>query len=337
MKKIVLLLMITAFFASCASAPSPKSKPGWVDNKYSLYPEADYMVEIGQGSSLKNAKSSGAAALAAIFKASIKAETTVQTRYKELVTGDTVQSSEETTFDQDITQLAEQELINVNYGESWTNDLGQVHVVAYIDRFATGNIYRDRIKENSSTVSSFLSRSKGESSLISKFAYLDAAYVVAQANQVLLEQLEIINLAFRRTLSLSYNLDDLRIERRESAKGMAFNVNIENDVEGKVTSVIHDELTSFGFAVDPLGSVSVSGRVDFEKVVLDNGYENVKFYLTINVVDENGIPAVSMEENDRIAAISETDAKNKAYLEIKKVIRKDLMGQLVDYFDSYVK
>ncbi|MDA3808824.1 MAG: hypothetical protein PF518_00705 [Spirochaetaceae bacterium] len=337
MEKNIILLSLAVLLVSCASAPSPKVKPRWVDDKYSMYPEAEYMVEIGQGSSLKDAKRNGAASLAAIFKSSIKVETTVQTRYKELAANGSVEASEETTFDQDITQLADQELINVNYGESWTNDLGQVNILTYIDRMATGNIYRDRIKENNSTVNSFLSRSKGESSLIRKYAYIDAAYVVAQGNQILMDQLDIINLPLRRSLGNSYDLDDVRINRKDTAQNMAFKINIENDTEGKVSSVIVDELTSYGFVIDPEGALSVSGRIDFENVKLDNGYENVKYYLTVNIEDEKGIPAVALEQNDRISAVSVSDAKNRSYLEIGKLIKNDLMGQLTGYFDSFVK
>ena len=337
MKKIIVVTALIAFLASCASAPSPSVKPGWVDNKFSKYAEEEYMVEIGMGSSLRDAKRNAAASLAQIFKTSIKVETTIQTRYKELASGGSAESSEETTFDQDITQLADQELVNVNFGESWTNDLGQVHVIAYIDRQVTANIYRDRIEENNSTVRNFISKSGSQSSLIKKYAYFDAAYVVAQANQMLMDQLEIINLPIRKTIRTPYDINDVRDDRKEAAFAMAFKLNMENDTEGKVTAVLTDELTSFGFSIDPSGILSVDGTISFEKVELDNDYENVKYYLTINIEDENGIPAVALEDNDRISAVSESDAKNRAYLEVEKVIKKDLIGQLVDYFDSFVE
>jgi len=340
MKRIILSAAALVVLISCASAPASRStsgRPGWVDNKYSKYPEANYMVEIGQGSSLKDAKRNGAAALAQIFRTSIKVETNIQTRYKELASGGSVEASEETTFDQDISQLADQELVNVNYGESWTNNLGQVHVLAYIDRQATGNIYRDRIRENGSTVMNFLSRSGEQSSLIREYAYFDAAYVVAQANQVLLEQLEIISLPMARTMTIPYDLNNIRDQRKDAATSMAFRVNIENDTEGKVASVIRDELTSFGFSMDSQGILTVSGSVSVEKVVLDNKYENIKYYLTINIEDENGIPAVSLESNDRISAVSESAAISRSYLDIEKKVKKDLIGELIEYFDSFVK
>ncbi|MBI9100422.1 MAG: LPP20 family lipoprotein [Spirochaetaceae bacterium] len=337
MKKIIALTGLFALLVSCASGPSPSVRPAWVDNKHSQYAEDKFMVEIGIGASLRDAKRNAAAALAQIFKTSIKVETTIQTRYKELSSGGAVDASEETTFDQDITQLADQELVNVNFGQSWTNDLGQVHVIAYIDRQVTANIYRDRIEENNSTVRNFISKSGDQSSQIRKYAYYDAAYVVARANQMLMEQLEIINLPIRKTIRTPYDINDVRDRRKEAALIMAFMVNIENDVEGKVASVLTDELTSFGFSIDPGGSLAVEGAVSFEKVELDNDYENVKYYLTINVEDENGIPIVALEDNDRISAVSESDAENRAYLEIEKIIKRDLIGKLIKYFDSFVE
>ncbi len=339
MRKIVLLLIAGLFVFSCVSEPSssPSRKPGWVDNKYSKYAEAEFMVEIGEGSSLRDAKRNGAAALAAIFKTSIKVETNIQTRYKELASGGTVQSSEETSFDQDITQLADQELVNVNYGESWTDDMGKVYILAYIDRVATGNIYRDRIGANIDTVKSFLRASSEQTLLIREYAFFDAAYVVAQANQVLLDQLEVLNRSYRQNISVSYDLNNIRRSRIDAASKMAFNVQIENDTDGNVASVINDELTAFGFSIDSSGILSVSGDIRIEKVELDNGYENVRYYLNVNIQDENGIPVVTIEENNRVSAISESDAKNRAYLDIEKIIKKEMIGELIIYFDGFVK
>jgi len=337
MKKIISIAGMILFLASCVSTPSPSNKPGWVDNKYSKYPENEFMVEIGQGSSLKDAKRNAAASLAQIFKTSIKVETIIQTRYKELSSGGSVQSSEETNFDQDITQLADQELINVNFGESWTNDLGQVHVLAYIDRQVTANIYKERINENNSTVNNFINRSGEQNSIIRKYAYYDAAYVVASANQMLIEQMAIINLPVSKTIRKSYDLNSIRDKRKESAFSMSFHMDIENDEEGKITSVLTDELTSFGFSVNPAGSLSVTGSISFEDVKLDNDLSNMKYYLTVYIEDENGIPAVAIEDNDRISAVSESSVKSLTYREIEKVIKKDLIGQLIQYFDSFVK
>jgi LPP20 lipoprotein len=337
MRKIIVISVLLMVLAACASTPSSSGKPGWVDNKYSKYAESQFMVEIGQGSSLRDAKRNAAAALAQIFKTSIKVETTIQTRYKELSSGGSVEASEETNFDQDITQLADQELVNVNFGESWTNELGQVHVLAYIDRQVTANIYRERINGNSSTVSNFISRSGEQSSIIRKYAYYDAAYVVAQTNQMLIEQLEIINLPISKTIRKPYDLNDIRDNRKETAFAMAFRINIENDEEGKITSVLTDELTSFGFSIDSAGGLSVTGSILFEEVKLDNDMSNMKYYLTVNIEDENGVPAVALEDNDRISAISESAVKSLTYREIEKVVKKDLIGQLIKYFDSFVQ
>ncbi len=342
MKKILILLITIFFVLSCVSSPSAvgsggESKPEWVDNKHSIYSEAEYMVEVGQGASLKDAKRNGAASLATIFKTSIKVETNIKTRYKELSSGDSTEVSEETTFDQDISQLADQELVNVNYGESWTNNLGQVFVLAYIDRQATGNIYRDRIGKNSSTVMDFLNRTSVQSSKIREYAFYDAAYVVAQNNQLLLDQLEILNMVFRKTLSIPYDLNEIRNSRSEAAVNMGFNIQVEGDVDQKVVSVIKDELTAFGFSIDPAGTLSVSGDVKLEKVELDNDYKNVRYYLNLNIQNEEGIPVVTIEENNRISAVSESDAENRAYLDMEKIIKKELIGELVSYFDGFVK
>jgi len=336
--KTVGILAVALLLSSCITMTGSSSRrPGWMDDKYSLYPEDDYMVEIGQGASLKDAKRNAAASLAQIFKTSIKVETTVQTRYKELSSGGSIQASEETSFDENITQLADQELINVNFGESWTNELGQVHVIAYIDRQMTAQIYRGRIQENDQTIRSFLGRFEVESSRLRQYAYLDAAYVVAQANRVLKEQLEIINLMMSRTVMLTYDLDDIRNSRRETAQNMSFRIFIENDDEGKVEALIAEELTSLGFTLDPLGLLSVQGALSLEKVELDNKYENLKYYLKIDITDEHGSPVVSLEENDRVSALSDSDVRNRAYVEMEKALKKELVGKLVKYFDSFVQ
>ena len=154
---------------------------------------------------------------------------------------------------------------------------------------------------------------------------------------MLIEQLEIINLPISKTIRKSYDLNNIRDKRKETAFTMSFRIEIENDEEGKITSVLTDELTSFGFAIDPAGSLSVTGTISFEEVTLDNDLSNMKYYLTVNIEDENGVPVVAIEDNDRISAVSESAVKSLTYREIEKVVKKDLIGQLINYFDSFVQ
>lgn len=341
-KYVFLLALIPFFLASCASTVSPPGstggkKPTWVDDKHSMYPDETYLVEIGEGNSLRSAKQDGQASLARIFRTAIIVDSTVSTRYKDLSDGNTILESQTvTTADQSITQLSDETLINVHFAESWTSDMGSVYVVAYIDRMETANIYRQRIKQDGMKAEDFISESSDQSDLLRRYGFLDAAMVMDQKIASMKNQLEIIHQPFARMIQLPYEPADLHSSYADVAEQMQFSINIEDDSEDKVTSVVSQVLTNRGFTVtEGESNLSVTGRVLMEEVSLNNDYENMRWTLFLEMRNEKGDVVVSMDEKKRETAISKEEARSRSYRSMEEVMEKKFLRGMESYFDSF--
>ena len=340
-KKILVLLGTILILASCATGGGNSSskgrRPDWVDDKHSVYPDDEYLVEIGEGSSLKKAKQDGIAALTQIFRTTVKVDSTVLTRYQDLSDGDEIlESSMETSVDESITQLSDETLINVHFGESWTDDMGRTYVAAYINRMDTAMIYRERINQDSERTRYFMDESAGQSDLLRKFGYLDAATVMDKNSQMMLEQLEIIHAPSSRMIMLSYEPDELNSLYNNTAKEMLYSISVDGDMDGKVTNTVAQVLTGRGFSVtDGTGNLSVTGSVSVEDAALNNGYENVRWFLYMEMRNEAGEVVATMEEQQRETGISKEAAVAKAYRSMEEMLQKKFIGDLERYFDSF--
>ncbi|QEN09500.1 hypothetical protein EXM22_16490 [Oceanispirochaeta crateris] len=339
-KKIITAIILTGLLISCATGGSGsggRKIPDWVNDKHSVYPDDKYLVEIGEGTSLKSAKQNGQTSLARIFRTTIKVDSTVSTRYKDLSDGKTILESQmETTSDESITQLSDETLINVHFGESWTSSEGRVYVVAYIDRMETANIYRQRIDQDATRANLFISQSEGQEDLLRRYGFLDAAIVMDRSIQALREQLEIIYQPFARAVLLPYSPEELRSLHADTAENMVFMIRVDGDENGKVGDVVAQVLNNRGFSVSAeTARLSVTGRIAMEEVLLNNDYKNLRWNLFMEMRNEKGDMVVTMDEQQRETAISLQEAEARAYRSMEKVLNEKFIGALESYFDSY--
>ena len=340
-KRLLTALLLAGLLLSCATGGSNQSggkrKPAWVDDKHSAYPNDKYLVEIGEGSSLKSAKQNGQTSLARIFKTTIKVDSTVSTRYKDLSDGKTILESQmETTSDESITQLSDETLINVHFGESWTNDVGRVYVVAYIDRMETANIYRQRIDQDAARADLFIRKSASQEDLLRRYGFLDAAVVMDRSIQAMREQLEIIYQPFARAVMLPYNPGELSSRHADTAENMVYSILVNGDENGKVAAVVSQVLTDRGFSVSENSArLSVTGSISMEEVILNNDYKNLRWNLFMEMRNEKDEIVVTMEEKQRETAISLEEAEARAYRSMEEMMKKKFIGALESYFDSY--
>ena len=325
---------------SCATGGGSSSggrRPKWVDDKHSVYPDSEYLVEIGEGTSLKDARQNGLMSLSQIFRTTVKVDSTVRTRYMELSDGKNSQGATmETTVDDTITQLSDETLVNVHFGESWTDDMGRTYVVAYIDRMETAQIYRKRIQEDSFRTANFLSESARQSDLLKTFGFLDAAVVMDKNTQMMLDQLDIIHAPSGRSIMLDYLPEELYSLYSDTASLMAFSIRIDGDSDGRLTAMVSQVLTGRGFSLSEMDApLSVSGQVSVEDAKLDNGYENIRWSLYMEMRDQSGKVVVTMEEQKRETGISRDAAVSKGYRSMEEMLQKKFIGDLERYFDSF--
>ena len=349
LQHIILTAAALLLLASCVTTPSGgdsntpasssggKGEPAWLQDKGSLYPEDKFLAEIGEGNSLNGAKDNAKTSLARIFRNTIIVDSNITTRYNDLSDGENIlDSSMETSVDESITQLSNETLINVHFGENWTSPLGKVYIIAYIDRAETAQIYRQRIERDSERAAYFIDKSGTEDDLVRRYGYLDAAMVMDAQISSKRDQLEIINSPFARMIMLPYEPEELHSLHADTAKQMLFSVTIDGDEQGKLEDMVTQVLTDRGFTVgDGAGRLAVTGRMMIEEVTLANDYKNVRWNLFMEMRNEAGDVIATMEEKKRESAISYDEARARSYRAMEKALQKNFIGALEDYFDSY--
>ncbi len=312
--------------------------PAWVSDKHSLYPREKYMVEIGVGTSFRAARDDGKATLAQVFGTTIRVDNTIRSRYEELSDGqDILGASMTTTVDDTISQSANETLVNVQFGESWTDEMGRSYVVTYVDREETGRIYKQRIDQDVLKVQSYINQAPEQKETLRRYAFWDAALVVDKEVQRKLEQLEIIHPSYARIARLlPYEPQQLQISRNAVAQEMVFAVSIEGDEDGRLENILTKALTSKGFSVRARGELAVQGQLFMEEVELKNNYENLRWNLTLEMTDTVGNGVAALGKSQRETAVSQEEARSRAYRSMEKFINQSFLDAMASYLDSFV-
>ena len=72
-----------------------------------------------------------------------------------------------------------------------------------------------------------------------------------------------------------------------------------------------------------------------EDANLDNGYENIRWTLFMEMRNEAGDVVVTMDENKRETGISREAAVSRGYRSMEDMLQKKFIGDLERYFDSF--
>jgi hypothetical protein len=156
-------------------------------------------------------------------------------------------------------------------------------------------------------------------------------------NEIMREQLQIISPATARSAGMGYDLDGVRSARTEAAKDMTFMLDFAADDDGSAQSSIEESLTNMGFSLSPSGSLMIIGFLRIEKVERNNDYQNFKWYLKIDVVNEMGETVLAIDESSISASTSESAAKSRVNVDVKKVIDKGFDKQFNAYLNTYLE
>jgi hypothetical protein len=339
MKKLLILLVCFAMIISCSAKKASKNqgKPKWVDNPKSAYPESVYLSALGSGSGFKEAQSSAMGNLARIFEANVKSSSVYNERYQELTKNNKTTAESNSELNKSTSISADQKLMNMEVGPSWTDKQGQVYTIAYINRQKTADIYTQKIEENDQRVVYYLDqRSKANDTKVI-YACYSAASVFADANRVLLDQLAIISQDELDMLKLNYNEQQLKKNLAESAANIHFNVKIENDDKDKITSQFTSLLSEMGFGLNPANAIQIKGKTLIEDVDLQSAQKFVRYTFDINVIDTNGISLFTMSDTGREGHLNIQEARARALRTISGKIQNEFKKRLVAYFDGLVQ
>jgi hypothetical protein len=336
------ILLICGLLLSCglsAASASATTPPAWLDDPHSLYPDTMYLCALGEGDTRKDAESDATGNLSRIFESKVSVDETTRERIYELQRDAQTISSDETQVDRNVGVKSSQTLVNVQMGESYCDSRGRYHVVAYLDRLKTGEVYTDKIESASKEIVVWRDKAHANKDAVPRYAFLNAASLLAASNDVLLAQLAIISPSAKEFIDLPYDPVKLRTEIAEAARAVTLTVAVKGDDEGKITVILKDVLVSQGFTVNTPGVLSVSCAVSLEKVDMkgDQGAKFIRWTLGMEMKDVAGNVLVSHYDKGREGHVTESEAEARCYRTVEGKIRNAFVKKLNDYFDGFVK
>lgn len=343
--RTLVVASIAGAVLGCASAPAATgaggsagrvAEPAWYSNPASVYPDNLYISAVGSGSSRRNAEADALGALSQVFRAEVTVDQSMQERYRELAGASGTLSQTEIEMTQSIDIRSSQTLLNVQYGDSFTDERGRVHVIGYIERAPTARVYSELIAKNGAQVASFTAQARAGTDLLRRYAYLSAAAVVATNNEVLRDQLRIISPAAGLAVRVPYNYDQLLQERADVAAQVTTSIALEGDAGGRIDGAVRRALSQERFPVAASGVLAVRGQVRMESVDLNPQFKTVRWHLNLQLVDPNGVTLVTMDRQERASGINDDAARAFAYNDITKAIEADFVAEIRRYFDRLV-
>ncbi len=334
-------IVLAVLIAGCASAPSgaPRGgndEPEWLLNPASAYPDEMFLSAVGSGDTRAAAEQNAAAGIAQIFEARVSVDMRTAERYQELVSGSSTLTESEVQLTQSVSIRSDQTLLNIQYGESFTDAMGRVSVIAYLERIPTGRIYADLIQKNGTQVENFRAESGAGGDLVRQYAFLSAASVVAANNEVLRDQLRIIAPGFGELAQVGYDYDDLLREKADLAARMTVSVAVDNDEGGRIAGAVREALSEERFPSAESAVLAVRGSVRMEPTEINPDYKSVRWYLNLEMVGPDGRALVTYDNQERASGVSEEAAQAFAYADIEEAVRKDFVGAMRAYFDGMV-
>ena len=335
---VILILILSSCLTTSGPGASGGNQPAWITDIDSAYPSERYLAVLGQGDSLSQAQAKAASNLALIFESRIIVDTRVETRYAEMKKqGIVTSTTDETRVSDDISQMSDQTLLNVKFGESWTDRMGMVTTAAYIDRLETAELYRSKIADQSDVLIRLKKLGDSSESILERYAYHDSSFAVAMSNEVLLEQLGIISPMTAKISKPLYDLDEIKSARKASSDNLTFSLNFSGENAPVMESAVSDTLTDMGFSVSENGYISAAGNLSFEKIKRNNDYENYKWYLNLEITDETGKTLISLDESGISASTSDSAALSRINVDVGKIIKKELPNQFNSYLGSFIQ
>ncbi len=334
-KKITVLIILIMFALSLTAYSKKKSKPKWLENPKSVYNPQLYLTAIGEGDTRSDAENSAIASISKIFESKISVDETTKEEYKELLKNDKAESSTSTEINKTVNLNSSQTLFNIQFGESYTDNLGRTYVIAYLDRMKTADIYLDKIEKNSGKINQYLKLETMRKDPIKKYAYLKSALIVAKWNEVLLSQLDIISPSMKDFSEKKYDIVKIKNEFNNVSKSIKFNINVRTKNADKINDYLNTLINKCGFSITNDNSdFVISGKAEIEKMDLQRKQKFVHWNIFLKVMNK-GDTIFSFEKSGREGHISYEQATNRALREINKKLKKKFYKQLMNHIMKY--
>lgn len=328
-RNILLVLTITFFSYGAGLYSKP---PKWAISPEDYYDKEKYLIGVGEGDTLENAKSAAFASLASIFGTTIEQDI----RSTETLTDESSSSS----IQQDIRLASQHNLVNVKIDKTYNDKREKTYyAIAVMDKEKTVVILESMIFENLKDVASYANQAKDEPDLLKKYALLDYAISISIKNEVYVSQIVHLDIIKANSISTPSTLTTqaLRSEAARVTNKITFSISMSPEAS-QIVAPIKKVLGNMNMRIS-----SNNPTYQFEDSFDTKGSEIYGLYtmdytlvITLkNTQTGEAIKTFTFEGKD--LGNDQSDATKNAMNSLSQTIEKTLESQFSGYLNEILK
>jgi len=309
------------------------TRPRWVNNPYSDYSQDRYIAAVGTAKNRSDAEKQAFAALTAFFGQSVRSDTSIAAVYNEAVTNGIVSVSDNTNVREIIVTAASLDnLIGAAIGNVWEDGRDTVYALAYLEKERTVLIYTDIIRINQGNIESLISMNAAQKNTFDGYARYKLAALIAGMNA---EYAGIVSLAGGSTVSLNLTgKDALILEAANIIKNITVGFNVNRDSNSRVRDAFAKALNGEGLRTrgnNPPYILEIN--IDMDEVKFpNNNFIYCRYTLSANLIEKaTGSVLFPFSITDREGHTTYTEAQNRAFASIEKIINEKYPGAFREY------
>lgn len=331
-KTLILLSVLSPLLLwGCGSSKSASSGsngiPNWVNNPSSEFNEQKYLMAVGSGSTLNEARGDAFASLSQIFQMDIDATEQLNSEFIDRNINNQLYSESTSQLLNNIKIGTNQELMNTTILTSEVDKFGTYHALAGMDRAESSRIYNQEISNNRIKINELEQNADSENNILQKLVLLKKAQSLATANEILTRQLNVIRGGAGTGGEATETLVRLQ-EKFRTAQQKAIVKLASDNATSTVKAAVASVLQNAGFTIaESTNNAILAVNVNYltQKADLNrNDAEFVKWELVIEVNDlqTNRSFKTYMTEG-RDGAPSYADALKRADFTARSKIEKE--------------
>lgn len=345
MKTRKLALVSAALIGLFAFGLFAKRAPDWISGFSKKYPEQTYLIGIGLGENLDEARSAARAEIAKVFWAQIvqsskefKQETSIQQGSK-IETSAKVQAESETkVFTEDILQ-------GVEIADTWFDEKNKTYyALAILDKLKTRALLSIQIVDQEEIIQTQFTAAKKSGSPIEEIRALSAALQSWDKKESLLAKKRIVDPVPVPELSAGPSPVEIQKQKEEALSKIIFVVDLVKEEENSnLKGVIGEVISKTGFRVSPAilekiepDSLVIIIRCQLAVEPFNRDNPQWKFYRwqgNIEMVEgvPNGKVLATTSRQGEVSQITEATAKIKAITEARQTLALAVEQQIRAY------
>lgn len=322
------VLLVGVGCSGGATAQSDSGPPEWFLNPDDVYADGQYLTAVASGPSAQAAQDRAFGNLARIFEADIEASQELRDDYREAKQNGNVTNSEQDT--RLITKSdvrANQQLLNTEVLEQ--DEVDDTHyALVGMHRRETIDIYSQEIESNRQKIEDYRATAQETSKPITRLAFLQRALVLAQANERLVTQRNIVAGGTAPDMSFSSPLTTLEKDVENAQSNCPVVVRSEaSDIPSSLQTQLGATLEAAGFRViDRPDDAILEARLEYEErpALESREQEFLRWTLAVELTDQTtGQTLETFTTEERAGGMSKAAVQRKAHNGARRVIEND--------------